>query len=113
MEDRAFASATELSNEIRDRRVGCVELFDFYLARAERHNPALNAIVAWQVDAARQRARAAEIFDMIRMLGRLSVRSIVPMPSLRSWPPRLRLRASSPRNYRGGRGYISRSGTTR
>jgi Asp-tRNA(Asn)/Glu-tRNA(Gln) amidotransferase A subunit family amidase len=41
MGDRAFASATELSNEIRDRHIGCVELLDFYLARAERHNPAL------------------------------------------------------------------------
>ena len=60
MDDRAFASANELSEEIRDRRIGCVELFDFYLARAERHNPALNAIVVWQVDRARQRARAAD-----------------------------------------------------
>jgi hypothetical protein len=34
MNDRAFASATELSNEIRDRRIGCVELLNFYLARA-------------------------------------------------------------------------------
>ena len=50
MGDRAFASATELSDEIRDRHIGCVELLDFYLARAERHNPALNAIVVWQVD---------------------------------------------------------------
>ena len=25
MDDRAFASATELTNEIRDRRIGCVE----------------------------------------------------------------------------------------
>jgi amidase len=61
MDDRAFASATELSVEIRDRRIGCVELLDFYLARAERHNPALNAIVVWQVDQARERARAADI----------------------------------------------------
>ena len=60
MEDRAFASATELSDEIRDRHIGCVELLDFYLARAERHNPALNAIVVWQVDQARERARAAD-----------------------------------------------------
>src|SRR5258706_16418222 len=60
MDDRAFASATELSAEIRDRRIGCLELLDFYLARAERHNPALKAIIAWQVDAARQRARAAD-----------------------------------------------------
>ena len=35
-------------------------MLDFYLARAERHNPALNAIIAWQVDAARQRARDAD-----------------------------------------------------
>jgi amidase len=60
MDDRAFASATELSEEIRDRRIGCVELLDFYLARAERHNPALNAIVVWQVEQARERARAAD-----------------------------------------------------
>ena len=60
MGDRAFASATELSDEIRDRHIGCVELLDFYLARADRHNPALNAIVVWQVDQARERARAAD-----------------------------------------------------
>jgi len=60
MENCAFVSATELSAEIRDRRIGCVELLDFYLARAERHNPALNAIVVWQVDRARERARAAD-----------------------------------------------------
>lgn len=60
MDDRAFASATELSGEIRDRRIGCLELLDFYLARAERLNPELNAIVVWQVDQARERARAAD-----------------------------------------------------
>src|SRR5438045_5951261 len=60
MDDRAFASATELAVEIRDRRIGCVELLDFYLARAERHNPALNAIVVWRLEQARERARAAD-----------------------------------------------------
>src|SRR6266403_3593936 len=60
MEERAFASATRLAGEIRDRRIGCLELLDFFVARAERHNPALNAIVAWQVDQARERARAAD-----------------------------------------------------
>ena len=60
MDVRAFGSATQLALEIRDRRIGCLELLDFYLARAERHNPALNAIIAWQVDAARQRARDAD-----------------------------------------------------
>jgi len=60
MDAYAFGSATQLALEIRDRRVGCLELLDFYLARAERHNPALNAIIAWQIDAARQRARDAD-----------------------------------------------------
>jgi amidase len=60
MDERTFASATWLAAEIRDRRLGCLELLDHYLARAERHNPELNAIVAWQVDKARERARAAD-----------------------------------------------------
>ena len=60
MDLRAFGSATRLAAEIRDRRLGCLELLDFYLARAERHNPALNAIIAWQVDTARQRAGDAD-----------------------------------------------------
>jgi amidase len=60
MEERAFLSATRLAGEIRDRRIGCLELLDLFIARAEQHNPALNAIVAWQVDKARERARAAD-----------------------------------------------------
>src|ERR1700719_4345859 len=60
MDERAFASATRLAGEIRDRRIGCLELLDFFVARAEQYNPALSAIVAWQVDRARERARAAD-----------------------------------------------------
>src|SRR6266568_2511313 len=60
MDERAFASATLLAGEIRDRRVGCLELLDFFLERAERYNPALNAVVAWQIERARERARAAD-----------------------------------------------------
>jgi hypothetical protein len=29
MDDRAFASTTALSEQIHDRRIGCVELLDF------------------------------------------------------------------------------------
>src|SRR5262245_26012443 len=57
MNGHAFATAADLAAEIRARRIGCLELLDFYLARAERFNPALNAIVAWQIDRARERAR--------------------------------------------------------
>jgi amidase len=60
MNEHAFAAAADLAAEIRARRIGCLELLDFYLARAERFNPALNAIVAWQTDRARDRARAAD-----------------------------------------------------
>jgi amidase len=60
MDETAFASATRLAAEIRDRRIGCLELLDFFIARAEKFNPALNAVIAWQVDAARDRARAAD-----------------------------------------------------
>jgi amidase len=59
-DELAFASAIGLARRIRDREVGCVELLDLFLARAERYNPRLNAIVAWQVDKARERARAAD-----------------------------------------------------
>jgi len=60
MEDIAFASATALAGEIRAKRIGCLELLDFYLKRAETYNPALNAIIAWQMEKARERARAAD-----------------------------------------------------
>ncbi len=60
MNEHAFSAAADLAAEIRARRIGCLELLDFYLARAERFNPALNAIVAWQIDRARERARAAD-----------------------------------------------------
>jgi Asp-tRNA(Asn)/Glu-tRNA(Gln) amidotransferase A subunit family amidase len=60
MDAHAFGSATQLAVEIRDRRIGCLELLDFHLARAERRNPALNAIIAWQINVARQRARDAD-----------------------------------------------------
>ncbi|HZT88361.1 MAG TPA: amidase [Stellaceae bacterium] len=60
MDDRAFSSASELARQIRDRHIGCVELLDHYVERAQRHNQALNAIVVWQVEQARERARAAD-----------------------------------------------------
>lgn len=60
MDNRAFASATRLAADIRDRKIGCVELLDFFLARAEKHNPKLNAIIVRQIDKARDRARAAD-----------------------------------------------------
>lgn len=60
MDNHAFASATQLAADIRDRKIGCVELLDFFLARVDRHNSKLNAIIVRQTDKARDRARAAD-----------------------------------------------------
>jgi amidase len=60
MDEIAFASAVSLSEKIRAKQIGCLELLDLYLKRAERYNPELNAIVAWQSEEARVRARATD-----------------------------------------------------
>ncbi|MFI4987938.1 MAG: amidase [Alphaproteobacteria bacterium] len=60
MADIAFASAKRLAALIRRRKIGCLELLEHYLARVERYNPRLNAIIATDLPAARKRARAAD-----------------------------------------------------
>lgn len=60
MDEQAFASASGLARDIRDRRIGCVELLELYLARADKYNPAINAVIVWQREAAHERARAAD-----------------------------------------------------
>jgi amidase len=58
--DIATASAGELCQAIRDRVISSRELLDQLLARSERLNPAINAIVVWDVDRARSAAAAAD-----------------------------------------------------
>jgi amidase len=53
----AFAPAITLAALVRDRKIGSLELLDMYLARIERLNPALNAVVALRADEARACAR--------------------------------------------------------
>lgn len=60
MTDIAFAPATRLASMIRRKKIGSLELLDHYLARVEKFNPAINAIVATDIDGARKRARAAD-----------------------------------------------------
>ncbi len=55
-----FASAAGLTAALRQGRVGALELLEHYLARVERHNPALNAIIFMQEEAARERARSLD-----------------------------------------------------
>ena len=58
--DIATATATELTQAIRDRQISSRELLDELLIRSERLNQDLNAIVAFDVDRARTAAAAAD-----------------------------------------------------
>ncbi len=60
MTDLAFRSATELAAALRRREISARELLDRYLARADRYNEGINAIVAWDVELAQKRADAAD-----------------------------------------------------
>ena len=55
MIDPHFRSAKQLASDIRRRKLGCLEVLDLYLARMERLNGKLNAIVVTDVDGARGR----------------------------------------------------------
>ena len=58
--DIAFSSAKRLASLIRRRKIGSVELLEHYLARFEKYNPQLNAIVETRIEKAREQARAAD-----------------------------------------------------
>jgi amidase len=60
MTNPSFKSALALSTDLRARRIGCLELLDYFWERNQRFNPKLNAIVVDDLDRARARARAAD-----------------------------------------------------
>jgi amidase len=60
MTDIAFAPATRLASLIRRKKIGCLELLEHYVARLEKYNPAVNAVVVTDLPGARKRARAAD-----------------------------------------------------
>src|SRR5438093_13072000 len=60
MLDTPFRAATQLAAAIRKKKLGCLELLDLYLARVEKHDGALNAVVVRDFARARTRARAAD-----------------------------------------------------
>lgn len=60
MVNPAFSSATELTDALRARKIGSLELFDIYASRIERYNPALNAVCVMDLDAGREAAKAAD-----------------------------------------------------
>lgn len=60
MLDLPFRSALDAASGIAARRVGCRELLDLYVARMERLNPPINAVVVTDLPRARARADAAD-----------------------------------------------------
>ena len=58
MSSLAYRSATELAALIRRKQISSEELLDLWLARIERLNPRLNAVISLDVPSARKRARA-------------------------------------------------------
>ena len=60
MPDVPFRSARQLASAIRRKKIGCLELLDLYLARVDKHDGALNAVVVRDFERARTRARAAD-----------------------------------------------------
>lgn len=58
--DLAFLPAHELARRLRRREIGARELLEHYLARIERFNPTINAIVVLDAERARQRADEAD-----------------------------------------------------
>ena len=58
--DIATATTADLSQAIQAKVISSRELLDQLVARADRLNPALNAIVAWDLDRARLAAAKAD-----------------------------------------------------
>jgi amidase len=58
--DPTFLPAWRLAELARASKIGCVELLDHFIARVERLDPRINAVVVRDFDRARTRARALD-----------------------------------------------------
>ena len=58
--DPTFLSATQLAKLVSDRKIGAVELLDHFIARVEKHDPRINAVVVRDFDRARAKAHALD-----------------------------------------------------
>ena len=54
-------SARELAQKIARRELSAVEALEAHLARIERRNPELNAVVSLDIESARRQAEAADV----------------------------------------------------
>ena len=58
--DPTFLPAKRLASLIRRGDIGCLELLDHYIARVERHDSRINAVVVRDFERARKRARTLD-----------------------------------------------------
>jgi amidase len=56
----SFLPASRLVELTRSRQIGCLELLDHFIARVERLDPKVNAVVVRDFDRAREKARALD-----------------------------------------------------
>ena len=56
-DELAYESASELAARIRSRNLSPVEVVDYFIDRIESRNPAINALVVFGFEEARERAR--------------------------------------------------------
>ena len=52
MADLHFLTAVQLSEKIKSKKISCLEMLDLFLARIEKFNPSLNAIIYLDKEAA-------------------------------------------------------------
>src|SRR6516162_5756958 len=60
MDQLHFKSAVEIARLIRERKVRAIEALEHFLARVEKYNPKLNAVIWLDVGRALERAKAAD-----------------------------------------------------
>ena len=64
-----YATASQLAERVRSRRIGCLELADLFIDRIERLDPRINAVVVRDFDVARERARRLDALSPARLAG--------------------------------------------
>ncbi len=60
MSEYAWKSATALAEDIRQGRIGALELLNHFIDRVERHDNRINAVIIRDFERARERAREAD-----------------------------------------------------
>ncbi len=58
--DPSFLPGHRLAELTRSGKIGCRELLDHFIARVERHDPKINAVMVRDFDRARERANALD-----------------------------------------------------